>query len=43
MKKLVVLIMCAAFFASCNNKGGSNEQLRAENDSLLSELTQRNS
>ncbi|WP_321479208.1 hypothetical protein [uncultured Bacteroides sp.] len=42
MKKLVFLFVCAAFLASCNNLGGSKDQLKAENDSLLTELTQRN-
>ncbi|WP_321334726.1 hypothetical protein [uncultured Bacteroides sp.] len=43
MKKLVVLFVCAALLASCDNfKGGKKDQLKAENDSLLMELTQRN-
>ena len=33
--------MCAAMLASCDFKGGSKD-LKAENDSLLMELTQRN-
>lgn len=41
MKKLAVLFMCAAMLASCDFKGGSKD-LKAENDSLLMELTQRN-
>ena len=42
MKKLAVLIVCAAVLASCDGlKGGSND-LKAEHDSLLMELTQRN-
>ena len=41
MKKLAVLIVCAAMLASCDFKGGSKD-LKAENDSLLMELTQRN-
>ena len=41
MKKSVALLVCAAIFASCNGiKGGKD--LKAENDSLLMELTQRN-
>lgn len=43
MKKLVVLIVCGAVMASCGNlSGGDKDQLKAENDSLLMELTQRN-
>lgn len=43
MKKLVTLIVCAAVVASCDNlSGGSKDKLKAENDSLLMELTQRN-
>ena len=43
MKKLAVLIVCAAVMASCDSfSGGSKNQLNAENDSLLMELTQRN-
>lgn len=43
MKKLAILMMCAAMVSSCDNFGGaSKNQLKAENDSLLMELTQRN-
>lgn len=43
MKKLAVLIVCAAVMASCDSfNGGKKDQLKAENDSLLMELTQRN-
>lgn len=43
MKKLAILIVCAAVVASCDSfSGGSKSQLKAENDSLLMELTQRN-
>ena len=43
MKKLAVLIVCTAVMASCDSfSGGSKDQLKAENDSLLMELTQRN-
>ena len=43
MKKLAVLIVCAAVMVSCDGlSGGSKDQLKAENDSLLMELTQRN-
>lgn len=43
MKKLAVLIVCAAVMASCDSfSGGNKDQLKAENDSLLMELTQRN-
>ena len=41
MKKLAVLFMCAAMLASCDFKGGSKD-LKAENASLVMELTQRN-
>ena len=41
MKKLAVFFMCAAMLALCDFKGGSKD-LKAENDSLLMELTQRN-
>lgn len=42
MKKLVLLFLCAAMFAACNNKGGSRDELKAQNDSLAMELSQRN-
>lgn len=43
MKKLVLLSLSAALlFASCNNGSGSKDRLKAENDSLLTELSQRN-
>lgn len=43
MKKLVVLIVCTAVMASCDSfSGSSKDRLKAENDSLLMELTQRN-
>lgn len=43
MKKLVVLAACAAVMASCDNfSGGNKDRLKAENDSLLMELSQRN-
>lgn len=43
MKKLVLLSLCVAMMASCSSKkGGDENQLKAENDSLLMELTQRN-
>lgn len=35
-------MVCTAMLASCNNFSGGNKDLRAENDSLLMELTQRN-
>lgn len=41
MKKLVVLLVCAAMLASCNGLGGGSKDLKAENDSLLMELTQQ--
>lgn len=44
MTKLAVLIVCTAVMASCDSfSGGNKNQLKAENDSLLMELTQRNS
>lgn len=42
MKKLAILFVCAAMLASCGGSKGSDKDLRAENDSLLTELTQRN-
>lgn len=43
MKKLAVLVVCAAVMASCDSfSGGSKDQLKAENDSLLMELNRRN-
>ena len=41
MKKLAVLIVCAAMLASCDGFKGGSKDLKAENDSLLIELTQR--
>lgn len=42
MKKLVLLFLCASMFVACNNKGGSRDELKAQNDSLTMELNQRN-
>lgn len=42
MKKLAILIVCAAMLASCDGFKGGSKALKAENDSLLMELTQRN-
>ncbi len=42
MKKLAVLMVCVAALASCDNFSGGKNQLKAENDSLMMELTQRN-
>lgn len=42
MKKLAVLFVCAALLASCDGFKGGNKDLKAENDSLLMELNQRN-
>ena len=42
MKKLAVLFVCAAMLASCDGFKGGSKDLKAENDSLLIELTQRN-
>ncbi|MEG2513770.1 MAG: hypothetical protein RSA92_00390 [Bacteroidaceae bacterium] len=42
MKKLVLLSLCVAMFASCDSfKSGNKDQLQAENDSLSLELAQR--
>ena len=42
MKKLAVLIVCAAMLASCDGFKGGSKDLKAENDTLLIELSQRN-
>ena len=42
MKKLTVLFVCAAMLASCDGFKGGSKDLKAENDSLLMELNQRN-
>ena len=42
MKKLAVLIVCAAMLASWDGFKGGSKDLKAENDSLLIELSQRN-
>lgn len=43
MKKLAVLMVCAVVMASCDSfSGGNKDRLKAENDSLLMELSQRN-
>lgn len=42
MKKLAVLFVCAALLASCDGFKGGSKDLKAENDSLLMELAQRN-
>ena len=42
MKKLAVLFVCVAMLASCDGFKGGNKDLKAENDSLLMELNQRN-
>ena len=42
MKKLAVLIVRAAMLASCDGFKGGSKDLKAENDSLLIELSQRN-
>ncbi len=41
MKKLAVLFVCAAMLASCDGFKGGSKDLKAENDSLLMELNQR--
>ena len=42
MKKLAILFVCVAMLASCDGLKGGSKDLKAENDSLLMELTQRN-
>jgi len=44
MKKLVFMVacVCAGFLASCDQLGGKTDILKAENDSLLTVLSQRN-
>ena len=42
MKKLAVLFVCVAMLASCDGFKGGSKDLKAENDSLLMELNQRN-
>ena len=42
MKKLAVLFVCAAMLALCDGFKGGSKDLKAENDSLLMELNQRN-
>ena len=42
MKKLAVLFVCAAMLASCDGFKGGSKDLKAENDSVLMELNQRN-
>ena len=42
MKKLAVLFVCVATLASCDSFKGGSKELKAENDSLLLELSQRN-
>ncbi|WP_353331643.1 hypothetical protein [Bacteroides sedimenti] len=43
MKKLLFLSLCVAMLASCDGKkAGEKEQLKAQNDSLLMQLNQRN-
>lgn len=42
MKNLVLLLICCGFVISCNGvKGGGNDRLKAENDSLMTELSHR--
>ncbi|MCD8079719.1 MAG: hypothetical protein LUF04_04690, partial [Bacteroides sp.] len=42
MKNLVLLFICCGFIISCNGlKGEGNERLKAENDSLMTELSHR--
>ncbi len=42
MKKVAILMICAAVMASCDFGGSSKKQLQAENDSLLMVLNDRN-
>lgn len=42
MKKLAVLFVGVAMLAACDGSKGGSKDLKAENDSLLIELTQRN-
>ena len=42
MKKLAVLFVCAAMLASCDGFKGGSKDLKAENESLVMELNQRN-
>lgn len=42
MKQLAILFVCVAMLASCDGSKGGNKNLKAENDSLLTELSQRN-
>lgn len=42
MKKLAILFVGVAMLASCDGSKGEDKDLRAQNDSLLTELTQRN-
>lgn len=42
MKKLAILFVSAAMLASCGGFKGGDKDLKAQNDSLLTELTQRN-
>ena len=42
MKKLAVLFVCAAMLASCDGFKGGSKDLKAENETLLMELNQRN-
>lgn len=42
MKKVVLLVMCVAgILTSCNNNNGQQEALKAQNDSLMLELSNR--
>lgn len=42
MKRLVLLIACAATLVACNNGGSKQEKLLAQNDSLRTELSKSN-
>lgn len=42
MKKVVLLALCVAFLASCDNLGGNKKAVQAQNDSLRIELSTRN-
>ena len=42
MKKLMLLIACAAMFAACDNFGNKQKNLQQQNDSLQTALSQKN-
>ncbi|MBR4846505.1 MAG: hypothetical protein IKU98_08835, partial [Bacteroidaceae bacterium] len=42
MKKIVLFFVCATMLVACDNFGKKQKDLQAQNDSLQSELTQKN-